>query len=104
MKKLIASALFLLVGSAMAQSSTTTGVNGNGVAMSGTAAQTLGGKMVTITVSPAASSLKSAPSGNQAGTSSGTFSAGLSIGKTLGGGSGNTGGTAGSTASAFSFK
>lgn len=99
MKKLIGILAFVCCGAAMAQSSTTTGVTGNGSAIAGTASQTLGNRTVTINVANSGiNSIKAPKTNNPPGTSVGTFSAGLSIGATLGDGFGSAGGTAGTLA------
>jgi hypothetical protein len=89
--------LALIAAPVFAQSSSAgTGINGTGVQLSATANQTVGSKLVTVTVgngSPA--SIKTAPNTNPPGTEAGTFSAGLSIGATLGNGFGSTSGTGG---------
>jgi hypothetical protein len=80
-------------------SSSGTSVNGTGVVLNGTANQTVGSKVVTVTVGngmrPAVSAT---PNTGPSNVSAGTFSAGLSIGATLGSGFGGTSGNAGTVA------
>lgn len=81
----------------LAQGSTvTTGVNGSGAQLLGTASQSLAGKTVTLTVGNVQQPANplAVTQGPPAGVDLGSFAAGLSIGKVLGTGAGSTGGTA----------
>lgn len=104
MKRTLCLILALLAAPAFAQSSTTTGSNGNGSQIAGTVQQTVGDRQVTLTVSNLTKPVvvnTASPYGP--GVTVGTFSAGLSTGAVLGNGFGNTSGTSGTVAGPFGF-
>lgn len=103
MKRALVAVLAVFAGSAFAQSSTTTTVNGTGVNFVGMAQQDVGGQTVTITLGNGAPTLTTGPKTSPPGVTAGTFSAGLSVGAVIGGGFGSTGGTSGSQAGAGSL-
>lgn len=91
--------LAIVAGSAYAQSSTGTGVNGTGMSFAGMVQQDVGAQTVTLTIGGnGAPQVTASPKTSPPGVVTGSMSAGLSIGATLGGGFGSTGGTAGTGA------